>query len=162
MIFPKPYLYAGAGAVALALFFGGYAKGRSDGIAIGSAQVTQFQAAQNEALAKQLRDMTAIYEQQRQIVHDTQTQIDAVRRDADNARTVAERLRGEVERLAGHCTTGADPGASRSGQTTGTTGDLLAYVQQRIDEAAGTIAEFADRSRIAGLTCERVYNSIQR
>lgn len=37
---------------------------------------------------------------------------------------------------------------------------LLAYVQRRIDERAGVLAEYADAARIAGAACERSYDSL--
>ena len=40
------------------------------------------------------------------------------------------------------------------------TADLLADVQRRLDAAADGIADFADRSRIAGKACERAYNEV--
>jgi hypothetical protein len=73
--------------------------------------------------------------------------------DADAARSAADRLRLRVRALAARCSAAAaDPGAPASAP-----GDLLADVQRRIDAAAGVLAEHADRSRLAGLACERSY-----
>ncbi|BFT83928.1 DUF2514 family protein [Enterobacter ludwigii] len=40
------------------------------------------------------------------------------------------------------------------------TGILLANVLESADKRAGELAEYADRARITGLTCEKTYDGI--
>ncbi|WP_425591458.1 DUF2514 family protein [Brenneria nigrifluens] len=49
----------------------------------------------------------------------------------------------------------ASAGAARA-----STAILLADVLQRADDRAGELAAYADRARVAGLTCERAYDAI--
>jgi len=50
-----------------------------------------------------------------------------------------------------------NPTLAAGGPPTGSSVDMLAHVLGRAVQAAGQLAEYADRARIAGLTCERAY-----
>lgn len=56
----------------------------------------------------------------------------------------------------------ACPRVDAAVQATRTDAELLAYVQRRIDEAAGVLATTADERLTAGLGCEREYAGVQR
>lgn len=113
--------------------------------------------AEAEARAEERRRADALQE----IAHETQSQLDRARADADAATSAGERLRQRVAELAAACRrpTG-DPAAPGSGQAADTAARVLADVQRRLDEAAGRIARHADEARAAGLACERAYGAL--
>lgn len=53
-----------------------------------------------------------------------------------------------------------DPGTQPAGPTASQAADLLAYMRRRLDEAAGGIGEFADRTSSAGELCVRDYDAL--
>ena len=83
----------------------------------------------------------------------------AAEADAGRARSAADRLRQRATQLATSCTA-SNPATAGSGPTTDAPGDLLAYMQRRIDEAAGGIGQYADGARIAGQLCQRSYDAL--
>lgn len=82
--------------------------------------------------------------------------------DLADARAAGQRLRDALARLdaTGNTGTGTDPTTANGGDPTRAASDLRALVQRRLDEAADTVAGFADQSRTRGLTCERLYNGL--
>lgn len=93
------------------------------------------------------------------IRRDAQEKIAAVAADAAAADDAASRLRARVTELSRRPASCA--GTTGGGEATDTARDLLADMLGRLDEAAGGIAEFADRSRAAGLTCQVSYESVK-
>lgn len=80
------------------------------------------------------------------------------RRLADS-RAASERLQRGVQAAIDALDTGTAAG-SPSGSTARTSaGVLLSELYRSINERAGDLAAEADRSRAAGLTCERLYNN---
>jgi len=144
-------------------------------MALSAAGAWQYQANRYE---RQIADIRADYaeaarkaeaqarseEQRRQtaiegIRRDAQTQIAAVAADAAAADAAASRLRNRVAELSrrpARC-----PGAAAGGETTDPARDLLAVMLSRIDDAAGGIAEYADRARVAGAACEGAYDAVR-
>ena len=111
--------------------------------------------AEARARSEEQRRQTAI----EGIRRDAQEKIAAVAADAAAADDAAGRLRARVAELSrrpARC-----PGAAGGGETTDPARDLLAVMLGRLDEAAGGIAEFADRSRAAGLTCQVSYEAVK-
>lgn len=53
-----------------------------------------------------------------------------------------------------------DPAIAASSPPADPTADLLADMLQRVDDAAGTIARYADEARPAGQLCERFYKAL--
>lgn len=95
------------------------------------------------------------------ISDDAAKQTEAARLAADAAADAGRRLRGQLAALAASCRRpAADSAAAAGGASAPAAADLLADVQRRLDEAADRTARFADDSRIAGLTCERSYDSL--
>jgi predicted nucleic acid-binding Zn-ribbon protein len=104
-----------------------------------------------------------------------QSQTESLQKEADNAKRqrdkaqadavanadTGRRLRAELSAArARSCTTSKDPAAVDRSQAAGPAINLFDYVQRRLDEATDTVAEFADRSRIAGTACERSYDAV--
>lgn len=111
--------------------------------------------AEARARSEEQRRQTAI----EGIRRDAQEKIAAVAADAAAADDAAGRLRARVAELSrrpARC-----PGAAGGIEATDTARDLLADMLGRLDEAAGGVAEFADRSRAAGLTCQFAYEALK-
>lgn len=97
------------------------------------------------------------------VANEHQTQIAQARADADAAASAGERLRQRVAELAAGCRRAAGGTAvAGAGQAAQPGVDLLADVQRRLDEAADSIAGFADRAHAAGIGCERAYKAVTR
>lgn len=126
------------------------------------ARISKLEAGYAEA-ARQAEARARSEEQRRQtaiegIRRDAQEQIAAFAADAAAADDAASRLRARGAQLSRRPASCA--GASSGGQATDPARDLLAVMLSRIDEATGGVAKFADRSRAAGLTCERSFDSL--
>ena len=126
-------------------------------------QISEIRAANAEAARVALAQARS-EEQRRQtaiegIRRDAQEKIAAVAADAAAADDAASRLRARVAELSrrpARC-----PDAADGGEATDAARDLLADMLGRLDAAAGGVAEFADRSRAAGLTCQRSYEAVR-
>ena len=126
-------------------------------------QIGEIRAANAEAARVALAQARS-EEQRRQtaiegIRRDAQEQIAAVAADAAAADDAASRLRARVAQLSRRPASCA--GTADGGDTAEPARDLLAVMLSRIDEAAGGVAEFADRSRAAGLTCQVSYDAVR-
>lgn len=112
------------------------------------------QAARDE----EQRRTTAVQE----IANDTQTKLDAARADAGRANAAAAGLRKQLAVFTAAHRSEAAPGAATSspGPAAGAALDLLADMFQRNTDALIEIGEYADRARIAGEACEKVYDSL--
>lgn len=111
--------------------------------------------AEAQARSEEQRRQTAI----EGIRRDAQEKIAAVAADAAAADDAAGRLRARVAELSRRPASCA--GAAGGGEAGDAARDLLAVMLGRLDEAAGGIAEFADRSRAAGLTCQVSYEAVK-
>lgn len=137
----------------------------------GAAGVQQAWDKERAALAQASRaaekEQRAI-EQARQteierISREAKSQIAAAQSDAVAARDAAGRLQQRVAALVAASRASADPGVAGRGQ--GEQGadalDLLVGMQSRLDDAAGQLADYADKVRVAGLACERAYDNVK-
>nr|WP_286900272.1 DUF2514 family protein [Achromobacter sp. UBA2119] len=80
--------------------------------------------------------------------------------DAIRARDERDRLLVRADTLA-RAAADRDPAAA-VGSTAGSDAvDLLAHMLRRVSLRAEELARIADRARIAGLTCERAYDSLR-
>ena len=78
----------------------------------------------------------------------------AARAESDGLRADVAKYRAAARRAAANPTTGAGSPAGSDPL------DLLAVMFYESDDLAGRLAQEADRSRLAGLTCERQYDSL--
>lgn len=124
-------------------------------------------AAERQVIARQIKDATtaARAEERRRTLKIQEAQDaeflarQAAQADAGRARSAADRLRQRAAELAASCIAG-HPATAGSSPATDSPGDLLAYMQQRIDDAAQQLGEYADQARIAGRLCERSYEAL--
>lgn len=94
-----------------------------------------------------------------EISHDTAQSLAAAAADRDRADLAARSLRAELAAYAQahRC---ADPAAGTDQPPADTALDVLAHLFAGPDQAAGELAQFADRARAAGLGCERTYDAL--
>lgn len=126
-------------------------------------QISEIRAANAEAARVALAQARS-EEQRRQtaiegIRRDAQEKIAAVAADAAAADDAASRLRARVAQLSRR--PASCPGAAGGGDAAGETGDMLALVSSRLDEAAGELAAYAERAANAGTVCQRSYDAVR-
>lgn len=102
-------------------------------------------------------------EQRRQLkvnkeASDAREQNKAAAVDAGAADAAGDRLHVEASQFA--ATACGDPGAAQRGASATRAAMVLSDLLQRADKRAGELAAAYDRARIAGLTCERSYDSL--
>lgn len=129
--------------------------------AVASAEATARQAVE----AARARE-AEIINRTEEIVRDARTTVESLRADAVAAVVAADGLRVAAARYAARrCPgPGASAAAAGGGQAAGLPGDMrdadrLLRVLAELDATAGTLADHADRSRAAGLACERAYGA---
>lgn len=106
-----------------------------------------------------------IEEQRRQSVvnkeaSDAREQNKAAAVDAGAADAAGDRLHVEAGKFAADAC--GDSGASQRGASATRAAMVLSELLQRADKRAGELAAAYDRARIAGLTCERSFDSMGR
>ena len=94
-----------------------------------------------------------------EVVHDAQSQADAIAVDAHNAASVSERLREENDRLRRAASSSSAPADCSAAKRTMV---LYSKLLDRADDRAGNLAKEADRRRVAGLACEASYDAIRQ
>lgn len=120
------------------------------------AQAQATVAAVEAARSEERRRMAAMEKAR----DDAQKQAAAAAADAVGARDERDRLRARANTLARAAVT-RDP-ALASGSPSGAAAvDLLAYMLGRAVDRAQALAGVADRARIAGVTCERIYEEVR-
>ncbi|MGZ8132443.1 DUF2514 family protein [Bordetella bronchiseptica] len=92
---------------------------------------------------------------------ETQGVAAAAAADAVGARAERGRLHTHANVLA-RAAVARDSDAADGSPTGSSAVDLLAYMLSRVSGRAEALAGAADRARIAGLTCERAYDSVGR
>ncbi|MGS1116858.1 DUF2514 family protein [Castellaniella sp. UC4442_H9] len=120
----------------------------------------QRDRAQQLADATQLARMTeqARWAAREGVINDAKKQAAAAAADANTARAASERLRQQIAQLQRRARDAATAGGS---QAAGDPIGVLAVVLGELDDRAGVLAKYADASRIAGLACERAYQSLR-
>lgn len=121
----------------------------------GQAQAT---VAAIEAARTEERRRTAAVEKSRD---DAREQAAAAVADAAHARAEHDGLRTRARALA-RAATVRDPTAADGSPAGADAVDLLAYMLGRVSDRAAELAGVADRARVAGLTCERIFDSLRR
>ena len=159
---------AGAAALALLLILGAQtlrlASARTELAETKAAWATQRESA---ALVARAGEAAARNEEERrraaqQEAHDESQRFSArARADDDLRRNADAGLQHTVASVASSCrgATG-DPAAAAVRQATSSPGDLLAYVQRRMGEAAGGVVGYADQLRAAGSECAGRYEAL--
>lgn len=135
--------------VAAALAWGAFQRHRANDAA---AELADMRAAANAATQAAARAAAANQE----IAHAAQNDAARARGDADAAAAALRRLR---QRAAGRAdqAASAPAGSPAACDATAVPADVL----QRLGEAAGQLADIADRRGIAGSACERAYESLR-
>ncbi|MNN17432.1 hypothetical protein D3C81_1306200 [compost metagenome] len=154
-------------AIALVLAYGGgrWQQSRADQADF-DAERTRLALGQASAQIKAV-DEARIEEQRRtaaqtEIANAATKDLERARGDARTADDAAERLRVRVAELLAASRAGKDSGASSPGadKPGGDPLDVLVGVLERSDRASGILAYYADRLKVAGLSCERSYDSL--
>ena len=96
-----------------------------------------------------------------QVANDARQNQTAALTDAAVADVAGDRLRVEARKLAAtaSCVPG-DTGSTERGKAATRAAMVLSDLLGRADARAGELAKYADSARIAGLACERSYNSL--
>jgi hypothetical protein len=97
-----------------------------------------------------------------EIANEATQQAAVARADARAAGAAAERLRARVDQLVAASRAAGDSAVAGAspGQLGGDALDVLVDVLRRTDSAAGQLGEYADKLKIAGLSCERAYDAL--
>ena len=120
------------------------------------AQAQATVAAVEAARTEGMRRMAAVEKAR----DDAQTLAAAAAADAAGARGERDRMRARANALAS-AAAGRDPSLADGGSAGAVAVDLLAYMLGRAIDRAEALAGVADRARIAGLMCERTYDSLK-
>ena len=122
---------------------------------IGEAQAIAITNAGNDARAEEQRRQASVNKE----ASDAREQNKAATVDAGAADAAGERLHIEANKLAASACPG-DPGAAQRGASATRAAMVLSELFERADKRAGELAVAYDRARIAGLACERSYQSL--
>ena len=126
-------------------------------------RIAGIRAEQAQAVADAV--MKAREEEQRRIntleviADDTRSKLDAAQADAATARTAAAGLRQQLADYRQRAR--SNPAVTGGGTPTEDPLFLLSDLLSRADERARELAEFADRSHLAGRACEAAYDSLR-
>lgn len=157
------------GLVALSMGFGSGWKLRDLSADAELAEVKAYHAQRESAWERASRESTDL---QRQIetarrkvadkeIQDAQHDAALDARRAADLRVVADQLRAHVARLTSTASEGGGDPPAAGGSPPATGPDLvLADLYRSVDDEAQELAAAFDRSRRAGLTCERIYTSL--
>jgi hypothetical protein len=111
------------------------------------------QSEKNRATEQELRDAQETHAAEVKALH---LNLDRARnRSAMESRRMQDAANAVAARARAQC---ADSPASDMGTPAGDPIGVLGRVLGEIDDHAGVVAEFADRSRVAGLACEAAYD----
>lgn len=112
---------------------------------------------------KKIRDLqTELQSTADRVNKDAKVQIDKLEGDLLAASASAGSLRDKVAKYAASAKKCAgNPGAANASETADAPAVVLGRLFSWTDQSAGELAEFADRSRIAGLACEQFYDNLR-
>lgn len=166
---PIPWLAAGAALIAVSALAGLQTIRLANERAAhaDTRAAWQAQAADGERLGRLAEAQAREIERRRaesvaEVSAQAEAQNERLRRDLLASRGTADRLRRAVADTAARCRSAStDPAPAGSGETARATGDVLAELHSRIDEAAGIIAAHADAARVAGQACEQAYEGVR-
>lgn len=161
------FVFSALGGIGYALHHNGYESGKFD-----TNQAWNIKWAERDG--KDLLELAGRQEQERteeqrrqnqinQVTADAQTQLDQARLDAANAQSATNKLQltiANIRRQLAASETSKLSAIASTGTARATATDMFAQLLIESDRAAGEYAAAADRARIAGLACERSYDSI--
>ncbi|TLG93562.1 DUF2514 family protein [Pseudomonas edaphica] len=122
---------------------------------LGEAQALAISEAGRVAREEEQRRQSAVNKE----ASDAREQNKAAAVDAGTADAAGDSLHIEAGKFA--ATACGDPGVAQRGASTTRAAMVLSDLLQRADKRAGELAAAYDRARIAGLTCERSYQSVR-
>lgn len=119
--------------------------------------------ADNLAHEKEIRQLqTELQSTADRVNKDAKVQIDKLESDLLAANASAGSLRDKVTKYAASAKKCASNSrATNASETADTPAVVLGRMFSWADQSAGELAEFADRSRIAGLACEQAYDNLR-
>lgn len=168
MLMPTiPWRTAGLALAAAALFAAGWTvNGWRLGEKLSGTETAQANERRNQAYAQVKAVDAARLEEQRRTAAQTEIanaatkDLEGARADAVAANDASGRLRQRVAELLAASRAASNPTASGRGPAAGDPLGVLADVLSGADQRAGVLAEYADRTRVAGQACERAYGSL--
>lgn len=120
-------------------------------------QAKGLAAATTANRAEEQRRQSAVNE----VANDARQQQAAAAVDASGADAAGERVRGQAGKLAaGASCTAGDSGTAQRGASATRAAMVLSDMFQRVDKRAGELARAYDAARVAGLACERAFESL--
>lgn len=165
-----PYLLPAAGAAALVLLLGlGVQTVR---LAHSERSLAELQSAWDKDRAQRaevarIAEADARAEERRRTAAQEEAHVESqrfaarARADADVRRVADVGLQHAVATVAARCGAPAgDPAAAVISPAASAPGDLLAYVQRRMGQAAGEVVEYADQLRAASGECAARYGAL--
>lgn len=161
------FVFSALGGIGYALHHNGYESGKFD-----ANQAWNIKWAERDG--KDLLELAGRQEQERaeeqrrqkeseKVARDAQTQLDKARLDAANAQSAADKLQltiTNIRRQLAASETSKLSAIANASATRANSGVLLADVLSKSVERNQQLAAAADEWRIAGLACERSYDSI--
>tara|TARA_B100000378_G_scaffold278633_1_gene282604 strand:- start:1445 stop:1942 length:498 start_codon:yes stop_codon:yes gene_type:complete len=156
----RPYLWAAALALIAVALWAAYSRGVST--ERGRWQLVQAKEARARAAQQKANDAETVRRltTQKEIAENAIRERDAARDDAVAAGAAGERLRAQIRNLTLSLAS-RDPGAAGSSETAASSINMLAIVQQRLDERADGLARYADEAAVAGRACEASYEALR-
>jgi hypothetical protein len=125
--------------------------------------VARAEKAGREAVQADLEKAAREASETKEALDAAHTKAERDRADLAGADRLAERLRLHAARLAAICGRPTQGDATTSpSQAASATGDLLAELFGRSQEAAREFADFADRAHAAGLACQRIHEAVSQ
>lgn len=155
-------VFAIAVAWMVAVYNAGYKKSENEWVTKWSnyqQEIIEFKLEHEQEIRKLQTDLQSTADR---VNKDAKQQIDKLESDLLAANASAGSLRDKVTAYAAHskkCT--SDTGAATTSETADTPAVVLGRMFSWADYSAGELAEFADRSRIAGLACESAYDELR-
>ena len=129
--------------------------------AIGYDRATAEQAVRDKAADAQARETETKWQTKfDEVSNDAQTQIDSLQIDLADAGRTADRLLSAAKVAASRARANPGATAASAGQSCPDTADLLSTLLDRHSAELVEVGGHADRLKIAGLACERAYDSI--
>jgi hypothetical protein len=123
---------------------------------IEKAQALAIAEAGNVAREEEQRRQAAVNKE----ASDAREQNRAAAVDASVADAAGDRMHADANKLA--ATACGDTGATQRGASATRAAMVLSDLLQRADKRAGELAAAYDRAKIAGLACERSYQSLRK